>query len=203
MLLAPLYSFSQNADDLKVYQHIEPRMFIGASQWYAPNTSRFDIINPSYEFGITYSFSLPNNFVLYPYIGYSIVTINNTEPGNNPSFIALERFQSLIGGASLYYKLNKWSFGVGFYGKNIFEVYQGLGDKYHQFGWDRMDNIIMFSRDYYLGGLSVLYSFPHFNIIAEARFNPSGIYETLGPGIPYGSATIHINEYLIGVGYHL
>jgi hypothetical protein len=188
-LLSPLFSLSQN-DDINFYKHIEPRIYIGVSQWLGGSNNRFDIKNPAYEFGITYSFSLPNNFVLYPYIGYNSITINN-----GIYYQALEKFETIIAGTSIYYKLNRWNFGVSIYGKDILDVLVGSEHNTH---WENANSFEYWST-YYLGGLTVLYSFSHFNLIAEARFNLFGMHYTI---IPY-TGTIHINEYMIGIGYHL
>lgn len=206
VLIPSSFLYSQDENKL-FYQNIEPRIFAGASQWlyeqhlpYVYHHGYSFLINkPINEFGISYSYHLNEDFVIYPYIGYSDLVIYCVEDNSGPNYTSYAYFSSFIAGGSFYYKLNHWNLGVCIYGKKILSVNNWKSSETTKFGTSTTNEDITseYGSIYYLTGFSIMYSLGHFNFLAESRFN------ILGDGTFSYNATEHINEYLLGIGYHL
>jgi len=188
LVLSHFHAFCQS--EKSIIECFEPHLFIGQSYWVNKDTNVIDRKRPSYQIDLSYSVNLNNKTQLHPYIGYSKIIFSNGENG-----IGFLKFYSLVAGSTITYKISNLRIGIDLDGNMIIKAEEEFTDLRgviddETFAWYHL---------FYNAGITLEYSFSHLSILALARFPLSGIKSIYANN----TESLRINEYLIGVGYHL
>lgn len=180
----PNFAFSQSS--IKFYQRIEPQLLLGFGQLINNQYHHLATNRISLETKISYTVDLNDNFIFKPFIGYSSISTSTSSSSANH-----DSYQSFTAGSAIDLKKQQWKFGLGVKGNKLLKVIYSIdGNK------SKADLSAFFYKIFYQGGLNCCFSFSHFNILAEVWISFTEIQSSF-------FEPLRINEYLIGIGYHI